>query len=154
MKIDIEKIACNPILARMAAEHLAYSLQNITKYEQLTPRQQYIITPEMFKLIQPETHRQYYELKTKHPDHLILMCVGDFYEGRNDDAVSMAKVLGITLTRRYEEPYASFPKHQINTFLPKLVRAGFSVAICDQEEEPVRPKRLRVTELVSPSPSQ
>ena len=154
MKIDIEKIACNPILARMAAEHLAYSLQNVAKYEDLTPRQQEIISPEMFKLMQPETHRQYYELKTKHPEHLILMRVGDFYEGRNDDAVSMAKVLGITLTRRYEEPYAAFPKHLLDSFLPKLIRAGISVAVCDPEEEPVRTRRLRITELVSPSPSQ
>ena len=154
MKIDIDKITGNPILTRMAAEHLAYSLQSISKYEDLTPRQQSIITPEMFKLIQPEALRQYQELKAKHPDYMILMSVGDFYEGRGEDAKVMAKTLGITLSLRNEEPCAAFPQHTLNTYLPKLIKAGYKVALCDPLEAPAPPpKRIRITEIVSPSPS-
>lgn len=153
MKIDINKIIGNPILTRMAAEHLAYALQSVSKYEDLTPRQQSIISPEMFKLIQPDTHRQYQEIKAKHPEHLILLCVGDFYEGRGDDARTISQLLSIVLTLRDGEPYTAFPRHALDTYLPKLIRAGHKVAVCDLLEAPPPPRHVRITELVSPSPS-
>lgn len=153
MKIDIEKITGNPILTRMAAEYVAYALQNRTKYEDLTPKEREIISPEMFKLIQFDSHRQLRELKEKHPDYIILMRIGDFYEGREDDARVMAKVLGITLSLRNSEPCAAFPHHALDTYLPKLIKAGHKVALCDPVENPQPVRRARITELVSPSPS-
>lgn len=83
------------------------------------------------------TLKQYYELKAKHPDALLLFRCGDFYECYKDDAQNAAKVLGITVT--YSENYGAltgFPYHALDTYLPKLIRAGHRVAICDQLEAP------------------
>ena len=105
--------------------------------------------------------RQYNEIKKKHPDAILLFRVGDFYETFSDDAIIASEILGITLTRRangaaqYVE-LAGFPHHALDTYLPKLVRAGKRVAICDQLEDPKKTKTLvkrGITELVTPGVS-
>ncbi|MDR1698508.1 MAG: DNA mismatch repair protein MutS, partial [Prevotellaceae bacterium] len=100
--------------------------------------------------------RQYTEVKTKHPDAVLLFRVGDFYETFSTDAVRAAEVLGITLTRRSGVELAGFPYHSLDTYLPKLVRAGLRVAICEQLEDPKQVKKLvkrGITELVTPGVS-
>jgi DNA mismatch repair protein MutS len=105
--------------------------------------------------------KQYNEIKRKYPDACLLFRVGDFYETFGDDAVRAAKILGITLTKRgagsaTETALAGFPHHSINTYLPKLVKAGLRVAICDQLEDPKMTKTIvkrGVTELVTPGVS-
>lgn len=105
--------------------------------------------------------RQYNEIKKKHPDAILLFRVGDFYETFSDDAIAASEILGITLTRRangaaqYVE-LAGFPHHALDSYLPKLVRAGKRVAICDQLEDPKKTKKLvkrGITELVTPGVS-
>ena len=102
--------------------------------------------------------KQYIEMKQKHPDAILLFRVGDFYETFSDDAIAASEILGITLTRRangaaqYVE-LAGFPHHALDTYLPKLVRAGKRVAICEQLENPKLTKKLvkrGITELVTP----
>ena len=88
--------------------------------------------------------KQFNELKTKRPDAVILFRVGDFYESYFDDAKKVAEILGITLTKRSgEDGYflAGFPYHALDTYLPKLIRAGLRVAICDDISEPVKLKK-------------
>ena len=87
--------------------------------------------------------KQFNELKTKRPDAVILFRVGDFYESRFDDAKKIADVLGLTLTRqaKTEMDLAGFPYHALDTYLPKLIRAGIRVAICDDISEPVKLKK-------------
>ncbi len=105
--------------------------------------------------------KQYNEIKRKYPDACLLFRVGDFYETFGEDAVRASKILGITLTKRgagsaTETALAGFPHHSINTYLPKLVKAGFRVAICDQLEDPKMTKTIvkrGVTELVTPGVS-
>ena len=105
--------------------------------------------------------KQYNEIKRKYPDACLLFRVGDFYETFGDDAVRASKILGITLTKRgagseTETALAGFPHHSINTYLPKLVKAGLRVAICDQLEDPKATKTIvkrGVTELVTPGVS-
>ena len=105
--------------------------------------------------------RQFYNFKHEHPDALLLFRCGDFYETYADDAVEAAKILGITLTRRSNgknangaaTEMAGFPHHALDTYLPKLIRAGKRVAICDQLEDPKLTKTLvkrGITELVTP----
>lgn len=102
--------------------------------------------------------KQYNEIKTKHPDAMLLFRVGDFYETFGDDAVKASKILGIILTKRANGTashiaLAGFPHHSLNTYLPKLVRAGQRVAICDQLEDPKLTKGIvkrGVTDLVTP----
>ncbi len=102
--------------------------------------------------------KQYNAIKAKYPDALLLFRVGDFYETFGEDAVRTAKILGIILTKRgagseNETELAGFPHHSINTYLPKLVKAGERVAICDQLEDPKQTKTIvkrGVTELVTP----
>lgn len=105
--------------------------------------------------------KQYTSIKAKYPDALLLFRVGDFYETFGEDAIKAANILGIVLTRRangaasYVE-LAGFPHHSIDTYLPKLVRAGQRVAICDQLEDPKMTKKIvkrGVTELVTPGVS-
>ena len=102
--------------------------------------------------------KQYVEMKGKHPDAILLFRVGDFYETFSDDAIAASEILGITLTRRangaaqYVE-LAGFPHHALDSYLPKLVRAGKRVAICEQLEDPKLTKKLvkrGITELVTP----
>ena len=105
--------------------------------------------------------KQYNEIKRKYPDACLLFRVGDFYETFGEDAVRASKILGITLTKRgagseTETALAGFPHHSINTYLPKLVKAGLRVAICDQLEDPKMTKTIvkrGVTELVTPGVS-
>jgi DNA mismatch repair protein MutS len=102
--------------------------------------------------------KQYNAIKVKYPDAMLLFRVGDFYETFGEDAKKAARVLGITLTKRgagseTETALAGFPHHSINTYLPKLVKAGMRVAICDQLEDPKMTKTIvkrGVTELVTP----
>ena len=102
--------------------------------------------------------KQYNAIKLKYPDAMLLFRVGDFYETFGEDAVKAAKILNITLTKRgagseTETALAGFPHHSINTYLPKLVKAGMRVAICDQLEDPKKTKNIvkrGVTELVTP----
>ena len=102
--------------------------------------------------------KQYFELKEKHPDAVMLFRCGDFYETYSEDAITAANILGITLTKRANGQakhveMAGFPFHALDTYLPKLVRAGKRVAICDQLEDPKLTKKLvkrGITELVTP----
>lgn len=102
--------------------------------------------------------KQYNDIKAKYPDACLLFRVGDFYETFGEDAVRTAQILGITLTKRgagssSETELAGFPHHAINVYLPKLVKAGLRVAICDQLEDPKMTKTIvkrGVTELVTP----
>ncbi len=105
--------------------------------------------------------KQYNDIKQKYPDACLLFRVGDFYETFGEDAVRASKILGIVLTKRgagseTETALAGFPHHSLNTYLPKLVKAGLRVAICDQLEDPKMTKTIvkrGVTELVTPGVS-
>ena len=105
--------------------------------------------------------KQYFEIKDKHPDAILLFRVGDFYETFSQDAIDAAEILGITLTKRGNGvaqfvELAGFPHHALDTYLPKLVRAGKRVAICDQLEDPKQTTKLvkrGITELVTPGVS-
>ena len=94
---------------------------------------------------------QYKELKAKNSDACILLRCGDFYETYEDDAERCAKILGITLTRKGKTRMAGFPYHALDTYLPRLVRAGLRIAICDQLEDPRLVKR-DITEIVETAP--
>lgn len=105
--------------------------------------------------------KQYFSIKRKHPEAILLFRVGDFYETFGDDAVKASEILGITLTKRANGAASSvalagFPHHALDTYLPKLVRAGQRVAICDQLEDPKLTKTIvkrGITELVTPGVS-
>lgn len=116
---------------------------------------------EIEKPVETPLMKQYNEIKAKYPDALLLFRVGDFYETFGEDAIKAARILGITLTQRkngaaaYVE-LAGFPHHALDTYLPKLVRAGNRVAICDQLEDPKLTKTIvkrGITELVTPGVS-
>ena len=102
--------------------------------------------------------KQYVQFKAQYPQAVLLMRVGDFYEAYGDDALTVSKVLGIVLTKRSNGVPSSmelcgFPHHSLQNYLPKLVRAGYKVAVCDQLEDPKMTKTLvkrGVTELVTP----
>ncbi len=110
------------------------------------------------KIAETPLMKQYNTIKAKHPDALLLFRVGDFYETFGEDAVKASKILGIVLTKRANGAasfvdLAGFPHHSLDTYLPKLVRAGQRVAICDQLEDPKLTKKIvkrGVTELVTP----
>lgn len=113
------------------------------------------------KAVETPLMKQYYQMKDKHPDAIMLFRVGDFYETFSDDAIRASEILGITLTKRangsasYVE-LAGFPHHAIDTYLPKLVRAGMRVAIVEQLEDPKKTKTLvkrGIVELVTPGVS-
>ncbi len=119
------------------------------------------LKPKEAAYVETPLMKQYNSIKGKYPDALLLFRVGDFYETFADDAVKTANVLGIVLTKRangaaqYVE-LAGFPHHSLDTYLPKLVRAGYRVAICDQLEDPKATKTIvkrGVTELVTPGVS-
>ena len=113
------------------------------------------------KPVETPLMKQYLEMKEKHPDAILLFRVGDFYETFCDDAIAASEILGITLTRRANGSASSvelagFPHHALDTYLPKLVRAGRRVAICEQLEDPKLTKKLvkrGITELVTPGVS-
>ena len=112
----------------------------------------------MDKIAETPLMKQYNQFKAKHPDAILLFRVGDFYETFGEDAITTSRVLGIVLTKRSNGAasgvdLAGFPHHAIDTYLPKLVRAGYRVAICDQLEDPKLTKTLvkrGITELVTP----
>ncbi len=113
------------------------------------------------KAVETPLMKQYYRIKNQHPDALLLFRVGDFYETFGEDAVKASEVLGITLTKRANGSasyvdLAGIPYHAIDTYLPKLVRAGQRVAICEQLEDPQKAKQIvkrGVTEMVTPGVS-
>ena len=113
----------------------------------------------MAKITQTPLMKQYEEMKRKHPDAVLLFRVGDFYETFSDDAIVASDILGITLTRRANGAHnyvelAGFPHHALDTYLPKLVRAGKRVAICEQIQSPLIQKKMgksAVTELITPA---
>lgn len=102
--------------------------------------------------------KQFFAVKAQHPEALLLFRCGDFYETYGDDALTASKLLGIVLTRRSNSapdsvPMAGFPYHSIDTYLPRLVRAGYKVAVCDQLEDPKLTKNIvkrGITEVVTP----
>ena len=110
------------------------------------------------KIVETPLMKQYLEIKAKHPDAVLLFRVGDFYETFSEDAITASEILGITLTKRANGSaahveLAGFPHHALDTYLPKLVRAGKRVAICDQLEDPTQTKKLvkrGITDLVTP----
>lgn len=110
------------------------------------------------KVVETPLMKQYFEMKQKHPDAVLLFRVGDFYETFSDDAIAASEILGITLTRRANGAASSvelagFPHHALDTYLPKLIRAGKRVAICEQLEDPKLTKKLvkrGIIELVTP----
>ena len=112
----------------------------------------------MNKAVETPLMKQYYDIKSKHPDAILLFRVGDFYEMYDSDAVSGASILGIVQTKRSngnasDVAMAGFPHHALDSYLPKLIRAGKRVAICDQLELPDPRKKLvkrGVTEIVTP----
>jgi len=118
----------------------------------LAEKKKYAETPLM---------KQYYQIKSKHPDAILLFRVGDFYETFGEDAIKAAEILGITLTKRANGSasfveLAGVPYHALDTYLPKLVRAGQRVAICEQLEDPKKTKKIvkrGVTEMVTPGVS-
>ncbi len=113
------------------------------------------------KIVETPLMKQYYNIKGKHPDAILLFRVGDFYETFGPDAKKASEILGITLTKRANGSasfvdLAGFPHHAIDTYLPKLVRAGQRVAICEQLEDPKLAKKIvkrGITELVTPGVS-
>lgn len=113
------------------------------------------------KIVETPLMKQYMAMKEKHPDAVLLFRVGDFYETFSEDAIAASEILGITLTRRANGSaqfveLAGFPHHALDTYLPKLVRAGKRVAICEQLEDPKTTKKLvkrGITELVTPGVS-
>ncbi len=115
----------------------------------------------MKKVVETPLMKQYFAMKQKHPDAVLLFRVGDFYETFCDDAITASEILGITLTKRangsaQSVELAGFPHHALDTYLPKLVRAGKRVAICEQLEDPKLAKKLvkrGITELVTPGVS-
>jgi DNA mismatch repair protein MutS len=114
--------------------------------------------PEAHKYFETPLMKQYYSIKTKHPDAILLFRVGDFYETFGEDAIRASEILGITLTRRANGSasfveLAGFPYHALDTYLPRLVRAGQRVAICEQLEDPKLTKKIvkrGIIELVTP----
>ena len=110
------------------------------------------------KIAETPLMKQYFQVKAQYPEAVLLFRVGDFYETFADDALIASKVLGIVLTKRANGqnasvPLAGFPHHSIDVYLPKLVRAGYKVAVCDQLEDPKLTRKIvkrGVTELVTP----
>src|SRR4030066_251732 len=114
--------------------------------------------PDDQKYVETPLMKQYYNVKSEHPDAILLFSVGDFYETFGDDAIKTSDILGITLTRRANGSasfveLAGFPYHALDTYLPKLVRAGQRVAICEQLEDPKLAKKIvkrGIIELITP----
>lgn len=134
-----------------------------SKNEYLCPR--YLLKRKDIKvandIVLTPMMKQFLDLKAKHPDAVMLFRCGDFYETYSTDAIVAAEILGITLTKRANGKektieMAGFPYHALDTYLPKLIRAGKRVAICDQLEDPKTTKKLvkrGITELVTPGVS-
>ena len=138
--------------ARIFAKILQLFTLNKKEKERTVNEEEIVLTPMM---------KQFLDLKAKHPDAVMLFRCGDFYETYSTDAIVASEILGITLTKRANGKgktveMAGFPHHALDTYLPKLVRAGKRVAICDQLEDPKMTKKLvkrGITELVTPGVS-
>ena len=154
----IPKAIYNKLMAEVKASQIPKAIYNKlmaeVKASQPQPQQEASAAPEQES--QPTAEvvgeasplaRQYGEMKAKHPDAILLFRVGDFYESFGDDAVAVSEILGIVLTRTQAkditERQAAFPAHSLDTYLPKLVRAGKRVAICDGLPEPQPEKKSR-----------
>jgi DNA mismatch repair protein MutS len=137
--------------------------KQIIVYKSLSESGRGFVTCSMGKVAEKETPlmKQYNSIKAKYPDAILLFRVGDFYETFGEDAVKTSKILGIILTKRANGAathieLAGFPHHSLDSYLPKLVRAGYRVAICDQLEDPKMVKGIvkrGITELVTPGVS-
>jgi len=131
-----------------------YLLILLSQVRNLNDRKLILLTPkkERKRLVANDVvltpmMKQFFELKAKHPDAVMLFRCGDFYETYSEDAIVASEILGITLTKRANGQakhveMAGFPFHALDTYLPKLVRAGKRVAICDQLEDPKLTKKL------------
>ena len=125
----------------------------------MSPKQNKI--PDSIRNVETPLMKQYMQIKAKHPDAILLFRVGDFYETFGEDAIKASEILGITLTRRANGSasfveLAGFPYHALDTYLPRLVRAGQRVAICEQLEDPKLAKKIvkrGITELITPGVS-
>jgi DNA mismatch repair protein MutS len=134
-------------------------LKNLIYLCYLTPK--YLAMSDLHKYVETPLMKQYYSVKAKHPDAILLFRVGDFYETFGEDAIKTSELLGITLTRRANGAasfveLAGFPYHALDIYLPRLVRAGQRVAICEQLEDPKLTKKIvkrGITELVTPGVS-
>ena len=127
MRIDIDQILSNPELSRMAAEHLSYALADVQKYEELTPKEREIISRDAFDKIIIETIDTYHAIKQKRPHSIILVKVGLCFATFGEDAEKVSRTLGISA----ENNKASFPSCALDAYLPKLIRAGHNVAVCE-----------------------
>lgn len=128
-------------IENMSARELIAALHNAESMEDVIAKLN--VSPMM---------KQFQELKAKHPDAIILFRCGDFYETYQEDAEVVAKTLGITLTKKDDIKMAGFPYHALDQYLPKLIRHGLRVAICDQLEDPKTAQKLAkrgITEIVS-----
>lgn len=135
MKINIEQILSDQTLAKMAAEYLSYALDNVQCYDELTPKEKEIISIDNFEKILVSASGTYHDLKQKNPNHIILIRCGHFYTTFDEDAVTVSRALGIKYNVDFGEEKrnqkTSFPRHALDTYLPKLIRAGFKVAVFD-----------------------
>lgn len=132
MKINVEEILKDHALTKVAVEHLAYSMFDVQSYDELTPKEKEIIPESSFNRMIQSATITYRNLKQNNPSCIILIRVGHFYNTYDDDAETVATVLGIALnTVCIETKKASIPRHAIDTYMPKLIRAGFKVAIHD-----------------------
>lgn len=141
----------NRAKARAEAKQKADAAQAAEATEGANVKQQPEPEPKVKGIAATPLMKQYQEMKKKHPDAILLFRVGDFYEIFGEDAITASDVLGITLTRRANGKKSSielagFPHHALDTYIPKLVRAGHRVAICEQLEEPKVRKRTKKAE--------
>ena len=162
LNIKIDKVQLTALVlahkeAKALAEQTAPEVENPTQEPPTT--EEPAETPATEEQAKPKKRarrskmqKQFDDLKAKHPDALLLFRCGDFYETCHTDAEDAAKILGITLTVRNDDKtkMAGFPYHALDTYLPKLIRAGKRVAICDQIEEPKKAPKREITELVTP----
>lgn len=144
-------IQANLHIEDMSARELIAALHNAESMEDVIANLNGSPEPQNEEL--SPIQKQFQDLKSKHPNAILLFRCGDFYESYQEDAEMVAKTLGITLTKQGETKMAGFPYHALDTYLPKLIRSGIRVAVCDQLEAPKLTKKLAkrgITEIVSP----
>lgn len=143
-KLHIENMSAKELIAAL---HNATTIEDVIRKLSGTPEPESEDEDKLSPMM-----KQYQELKEKHPDSILMFRCGDFYELYHEDAEKTAKILGITLTQRGEIKMAGFPHHAIDIYLPKLIRSGQRVIICDQLEDPKAKSLVKrgVSEIVSP----
>lgn len=143
-KLHIENMSAKELIAAL---HNATTIEDVIRKLSGTPEPESENEDKLSPMM-----KQYQELKEKHPDSILMFRCGDFYELYHEDAEKTAKILGITLTQRGEIKMAGFPHHAIDIYLPKLIRSGQRVIICDQLEDPKAKSLVKrgVSEIVSP----